>query len=255
MEEQNTVASQAESTAAEMSFSDKLMNVFASPGELFEYVSKAPKQTSNWAIPLLLTIVIGIVFTFVAFTQPPIQDEMARQRDKYTQQQIAAGKMTQEQADMIAERSPKPGSPMFLIFGAVGVVVVMFATLFLSALAFWLLGKVGFKSSATYGKTAEVVGLSMYVMALGSILTLILVVAMGSLHATPSLALAVSDFDPMNKMHKLLASINIMTFWYLGIVAVGLGKLFAVSFGKVLSGVAVIWAAWTVITLFLNFGF
>ncbi len=255
MEEQNATASQPESAAAEMGFSDKLMNVFASPGELFEYVAKAPKQTSNWALPLLLTTVIGIVFTFVAFTQPPIQDEMARQRDKYVQQQIAAGKLTQEQADKAAEYSPKPGSPMFLIFGSVGVVLVMFATLFLSALAFWLLGKFGFKSGATYGKVVEVVGLSMYIMAVGSLLTLILVVAMGSMHATPSLALAVSDFDPMNKMHKFLSSINIMTFWYLGIVSIGLGKLFTVSLGKALTGVAVIWAVWTAISVFVNLGF
>ncbi len=255
MDEQQPTVAPPETEAAEMSFSDKLMNVFASPGELFEYVTKAPKQASNWALPLLLTTVIGIVFTFVAFTQPPIQEEMARQRDKYIQQEIAAEKMTQEQADNAAKYSPKPGSPMFLIFGSVGVVVVMFATLFLSALAFWLLGKFGFKSGATYGKVVEVVGLSMYIMAVGSLLTLILVVAMGSMHATPSLALAVSDFDPMNKMHKLLSSINIMTFWYLGIVSVGLGKLFSVSLGKALTGVAAIWVVWTAITVLVNLGF
>jgi succinate dehydrogenase hydrophobic anchor subunit len=255
MEEQQPTVAQPEAAAAEMSFSDKLMNVFASPGELFEYVAKAPKQTSNWALPLLLTIVIGIVFMFVAFSQPAIQDEMARQRDKTVQQQIAAGKITQEQADMMAERTPKAGSPMFLIFGSVGVVIVMCATLFVSALAFWLLGKFAFKSGATYGKVTEVVGLSMYIMAVGSLLTLILVVAMGSMHATPSLALVLSDFDPMNKMHKLLSSINIITFWYLGIVSVGLGKLFSVSFGKILTGVAAIWVVWTAVTVLVNLGF
>lgn len=255
MEEQNVTESQSESATAEMSFSDKLMNVFASPGELFEYVAKAPKQTSNWAVPLLLSIVVGIVFMFVAFGQPAIQDQMAQQNDKRIQEQLAEGKITQEQANMIAERTPKAGSPMFLLFGSVGLVVITFASLFISVLVFWLLGKFVFKSSATYSKVLEVVGLSMYIMVISTILTLILVVAMGSIHATPSLALAVSDFDPMNKMHKLLSSINIMTFWYLAVVSVGLAKLFPASLAKALSGVAVLWAVWTAITVLLNFGF
>ena len=46
----------------EMSFSDKLMNVFSAPGELFEYVAKSGKQTSNWSVPLILTMIVSVIF-------------------------------------------------------------------------------------------------------------------------------------------------------------------------------------------------
>ena len=163
--------------------------------------------------------------------------------------------MTQEQADAALEHMPAAGSPIFLIVGSVGVVFVMAGMLFLSALVFWLIGKIGFKSSAPYIKVCEVVGLSMYITILSTIITMILVVAMGSLSATPSLALAVSEFDPMNKMHRLLSSINIMTFWYLVVISVGLGKIFNTSFGKALTSVAIVWALYTVIAIFVGFGF
>ena len=64
----------------EMSFTDKLMNVFSAPGELFESVAKSEKQTSNWSVPLVLAMIVSIIFVLVAFSQAPIQDQM-RDRD------------------------------------------------------------------------------------------------------------------------------------------------------------------------------
>jgi len=238
-----------------MSFTDKVMNVFSAPGELFEGIAKSEKQNSNWSIPLILTMIAGIIFVFVAFSQAPIQDQMREQTEKSIQKQVESGKMTQEQADRAISMNPaKPGSALFMIFGAVGVALVTAAMLFGFALGFWLVGKWVFKTATTYGKVLEVVGLSMYVSVLGSIITLLLVVAMGSLYATPSLALAVSHFDPANKLDKFLASVNLVTFWYLAVVSVGLGKIFSVSTTKALVAVGVLWAVWTCITVFVNFG-
>jgi hypothetical protein len=66
--------------------------------------------------------------------------------------------------------------------------------------------------------------------------------------------LAVSHFDPTNKVDKLLASVNLVTFWYLAVVSVGLGKIFSVSTTKALVAVGVLWAVWTAITVFVGFG-
>lgn len=239
---------------AEMSFSDKVMNVFSAPGELFESVAKSEKQNSNWSIPLILTMIAGIIFVFIAFSQAPIQDQIREQTEKSLQKQVENGKMTQEQADRAMSVNPaKPGSPLFMVFGSVGVAFVTAAMLFGFALAFWLAGKWVFKASVSYSKVLEVVGLSMYVSVLGSIITLLLVVAMGSIYATPSLALAVSHFDPQNKMDKLLAAVNLTTFWYLAVVSVGLGKIFSVTTTKALVTVGVLWAVWTAITVFVGF--
>lgn len=254
MDEVNTNQTPSEESS-EMSFTDKVMNVFSAPGELFEGIAKSEKQNSNWSIPLILTMIAGIIFVFVAFSQAPIQDQMREQTEKTFQKQVASGKMTQEQADLAMSNNPAhPGSPLFMIFGSVGVAFFTAAMLFGFALGFWLVGKWVFKAPATYGKVLEVVGLSMYVSVLGSIITLLLVVAMGSLYATPSLALAVSHFDPANKVDKLLASVNLVTFWYLAVVSVGLGKIFSVSTTKALVAVGVLWAVWTGITVLVGFG-
>ncbi len=254
MDEVNTNQTPSEESS-EMSFTDKVMNVFSAPGELFEGIAKSEKQNSNWSIPLILTMIVGIIFVFVAFSQAPIQDQMRDQQEKTFQKQVESGKMTQEQADRAMSMNPaKPGTPLFMVFGAVGVAFVTAAMLFGFALGFWLVGKWIFKASATYGKVLEVVGLSMYVSVLGSIITLLLVVAMGSLYATPSLALAVSHFDPANKMDKFLSAVNLVTFWYLAVVSVGLGKIFSVSTTKALVAVGVLWAVWTAITVFVSFG-
>jgi len=254
MDEVNTTQTPSENSS-EMSFTDKVMNVFSAPGELFEGIAKSEKKNSNWSIPLILTMLAGIIFVFVAFSQAPIQDQMREQQEKTFQKQVESGKMTQEQADRAMSMNPaKPGTPLFMVFGAVGVAVVTAVMLFGFALGFWLVGKWVFKATVTYGKVVEVVGLSMYVSVLGSIITLLLVVAMGSLYATPSLALAVSHFDPANKVDKFLASVNLVTFWYLAVVSVGLGKIFSVSTTKALVAVGVLWAVWTAVTVFVSFG-
>jgi Yip1 domain len=252
MEDQPIATSEA---VEPMSFSDKLMNVFASPGTLFEYVASSGKETSNWAVPLVLSMIVGVIFTFVVFTQPPIQDQMQVTQQKTMEKMVASGKLTQEQADAAAENNfAKPGSPLFLIFGSVGVVLVTAATLFLAALAYWLIVKVGFKSAIPYMKVTEVVGLSMYISALGTLFSMILIVAMGSIHATTSLALFVSNFDQGNTIDKLLAAVNIMTFWSMGVSAIGLAKVCKVDLAKAAGVVIAVWIIWTAITLQLNIG-
>jgi Yip1 domain len=254
MDEQQLSQPTAEE-ASEMSFSDKLMNVFASPGELFTYVARTPKQNVNWSISLMVACIVGVVFTLVTFSQPAIQGEMHDRQEQSFRQKVEQGQMTQDQADAAMNRIPSAGSPIFLLFGSAGVVIVMCGMLFLSALVFWLVGKIGFESSAPYSKVCEVVGLSMFITSLGTIIAMILVVAFGTLSATPSLALVVSNYDPTNKMDRLLSSVNVITFWYLTVVSVGLSKVFTTSFGKTLASVAAVWAIWTAVTIYFGFGF
>ncbi|HTR82408.1 MAG TPA: YIP1 family protein [Bacteroidota bacterium] len=254
MDEVNTTQPPSEE-GAQMSFTDKLMNVFSAPGELFESVAKSEKQNSNWSIPLVLSMLISVVFVLAVFSQQPIQDQIRDQTEKSIEKRVAEGKMTQEQADMAMSKNPaQPGSPLFMIFGSVGALIFVAITLFGLALVFWLAGKWVFKSAATYSKVLEVVGLSMYISALMAIVTLLLVMAMGSLYATPSLALAVSHYDPMDKLDKFLGAVNIGTFWFLAIVAIGLAKLFSVTTVKTMTVMAVLWALWTAVTVFAGFG-
>ena len=239
----------------ELSLTDKIVGVLSSPGEVFQSIADTEPKASNWAVPLVLSMVFSILFVFVVFSQPPIQDQMADAQHKAIEKSIAEGKMTQEQADQMMEKNPaKPGSSMFMIFGSVGAVVVMAFALFVYSAVYLLGGKIVVKASAPYGKMLEVVGLSMYVGIIGAIITMVLVIAKGSLYASLSPALFMADFDPMNKQHKLLAAINLLEFWNLAVVGIGLSKVWKTTMGKAFSVVGGVWLAWTLIKVFGNFG-
>ncbi len=244
---------QSQTKNSSMSFTDKLTNIFTSPSELFDYVATSEKETSNWFAPLSITILLSIIFTFVVFTRPAIQSQMQEQQEKVFQQRVADGKMTAEQAEMAMEKNPaKPGSPMFLVFGSVGVIFVLFGTLFISALVFWLAGKWFFKTSTSYNKVMEVVGLSMYIMAFGTIITMITIIMKDALHATPSAAFFLNDFDQSNKLHKLYSSLDIFSIWYLTVISIGLSKIFSLSTEKGFFIAFGVWAMYVAVKIFLN---
>ncbi len=240
----------------EMSISDKFVGILSSPGEVYQTIVGTEPNTKNWALPLVLTIIIGIIFTFVVFTQPAIQQQMADAQYKAMQKNVEQGKMTQTQMDLAVEKNPaKPGSPMFLIFGSVGVVVVMAISLFLYSLVYFLAGKFAFHSTVSYSKILEVNGLALYVAAVVSLLTMVMVVAMGSIHASLSPALLISDFDSTNKQHKILAALNLFEFWNLFVVSVGLSKIWNVTIGKAIGVVGGVWLVWAVIKIFVGGAF
>ncbi|MDD8017823.1 MAG: hypothetical protein PHP42_05585 [Bacteroidota bacterium] len=241
----------------QMSFSDKFVGILSSPGEVYDYVAKLPeKQNSNWMLPLIIATVLAIIYTFVVFTQPPIQDQMHDAQLKAMQKSVADGKMTQEQMDRAMEMNPaKPGSPMFLIFGSVGVVFVMVVMLLVYSAVYWLGGKLILKMPTPYYKITEVFGLSFFIVAIGTLISMGMAVGMGSLYAQPALSLAVSNFDPMNKTHKLLAAVNVIEFWQMYVIGVGLSKVWTTSLVKALGIVGSVWAIWTLIKVFANFGF
>jgi hypothetical protein len=240
----------------EMSFTDKFVGILSSPGEVFQSIVGTEPKKSNWGMPLLLTIIVGIIFTFVVFSQPPIQDQMSEGQNKAMQKRVADGKMTQEQMEAATENNPaKPGSPLFLILGAVGVALAGTFSLFAYSGVYFAAGKLVYKSPITYSKVIEVVGLSFFVSAIASLLTMVIVVAMGSIYASLSPTLLISDFDPINKTHKLLAALNVFEFWSMFVISVGLSKVWNTTLGKSLGVVGGIWVVWTLMKVFIDFGF
>jgi hypothetical protein len=241
--------------AEEMSMTDKFINVISAPGDLFAYVAREGKKSANYTIPLLVSIVMSVIFMLVVFSQQSIKDEMGAQQERAMQQRVEQGKITQEQADAARERMPAPGGAIFLVFGSIGVIVVTLVLFFGTSLVYWLAGKYAFKSPAPYSKVVEVVGLTSYIMVIGSILTMIIVVAMGSINAGPHLGLLVGGaFDPLNKTHKLLASINLVTLWYLAVVAIGLSKIFSIPQMKAYITVGILWVLFVAATVGMSFG-
>jgi hypothetical protein len=67
-EDQNTSQEETESPAEPSSLFGRLFNMFAAPGELFDELRQSKPAHSNWVVPLLLSMVVGVLFSIVVFS-------------------------------------------------------------------------------------------------------------------------------------------------------------------------------------------
>src|SRR5579862_6825812 len=98
-------------TAEPSSLTDRLANVIAAPGEVFEELKNAPVRASNWLAPLILSCVATAIYIFVALSQGGVLRSIQEQQAKAMQKQIASGKITQAQADQATAMVERFTSP------------------------------------------------------------------------------------------------------------------------------------------------
>jgi hypothetical protein len=237
------IGAQAESQKAHRtSLAARLLNVFAVPGEVFEEVKTAPSSMMNWLAPTILLALVGALSAVVIFSQPAIQQKMREEQAKMVEKNVQAGKMTREQADQYLSMVDKFVNPTVLkIASAAGAVFVSFIRVFWWALVLWLLGRFLLKAQFGFPKTLEMVGLAMMINVLGTVVTMLLIVNLAKLFATPSLALAIGDFDATRKSHLFAGAANVFAFWFIGVTSVGLTKLASVPFFRAAMLVFAFW--------------
>ena len=237
------------------SLGSTVMNVFSSPDETFTGLAQSESKPSFWLITFVLSIVIASLFTIVMFSNEALKTQFLDSQNQAIEKQVAAGKMTAEQADQARSRMENMGG-MFIAFGIIGSVVVIAIAFFGAALILWLAGKFALKSTAGYGKYLEMYGISNWIGILGAIVTLLMVLGLNTMYATPSAALAIyASFDPLNTTHKLLAALNVFSIWQASVIGIGMSK-FANKSSLVGVGLALgLWIIWVLIQVFLlNFG-
>jgi hypothetical protein len=234
-----------------MSFAEKMAGIFASPGEVYENVRLTPKTSSNWVVPLILFIIIVLACQYLMLSNPSLGHQFtAGQRDAIDAM-VREGRITQEQADRQMEMM-SPGSPIMMIGILVSTPIMTFLILFLFAFVYWLVGKFAMKATEPYMKVVEVVGLAFYIAAVGKIVATALAFLMDSVHASPSLALLISEFDVKNKLHLALSQINIFTIWNLIVTGIGLSSIFMRDLPKVLVLVFALWVLLTGVLILLG---
>lgn len=223
----------------------RLLNVFAVPGDVFDDIKHSRRSLGTWLVPILIACVVGVVSSVILFSQPNIRqgirDMQGKQMEKQSQaiqKQVDAGKIEQAKADATIKAMEKAmeftSSPVFLkIAGSAGAVVISTLRVFWWALVIWLISVLILKSGVPYWKAVEVAGLSTMVSTLGAIATLLLQVNLGRSNATISPALAMTDFDPTNKLHLVLGALNLVQIWMLILLGIGLSRLANVPFGRV----------------------
>jgi hypothetical protein len=220
-----------------------LSDVFASPSEVFQNLKNTAPSPILWVTPLIATLLIVVVSVSTLFTNETLKTEMKDIQSKAIQKMVDEKKLTQEDADKAEARVESMGGMMIAI-GIVGGAIFMAAFYFGGALFLWLANKTILKSAVGYGKHLEMYGIASWIGVLGGIITVLMMVGLGSMAATPSGALALlGSFDPTNKFHMLLASLNIFSIWQTAVIGIGLSKL---SDKQTSAGMGVAFALWIV---------
>lgn len=222
-----------------------MINVFASPGDVFQEVKTAGASAANWVVPALILIAVSWVATWLIFSQDSIKHQLSEITDQAIQKQIEKSQMSEQTAEQARAMGEKWAGISSRIAGAVTPVFAGFVIPFVWGLIVWLVGAKLLKGNFPYMKAVEIVGLANMVSVLDVIVKTLLIVGLGNLYASPSLVLLVKEFDPQNPVHSVLAVVNVMTFWLLAVRAVGLARLSGASFAKAAAWVFGIWAAYT----------
>ncbi len=228
-----------------MSLGARLFNIFATPGEVFQQIKGSPVSTANWLVPGLILLAVSWLGAWLIFSQDSIQQQLREITDQAIEKQIAKSHMSEQQAEQARTMGTKFGNIGMKISVAVAPVFAALVTPFWWGLILWLVGTKLLKGDFSYMKGVEIAGLAGMVSVLDAIVRILLILVMGNLFASPSLALFVKQFDPQNHVHSLLAIVNIMTFWVLGVRAIGLARLSGVNFGKAAAWVFGVWAVLT----------
>ncbi len=207
-----------------------MLNVYVAPGDVFDEVRSAARDNGNWIVPLILSCIVSVVFSFVVFSQEHVLRNMHDAQEKEIRKMVDAGKIPAAKADEIVEMSKKWMNPAIMTaFGSIGALVVCTAMLFIVALVLMLLGRYAFGAVVEFMKMVEVSGLASVIMIVSSVAKMFVVVATGRMELGLTPALFVSEFDPKNHTHVLLNLPDVTMLWYVGVVALGLARVSGVS--------------------------
>jgi hypothetical protein len=229
----------------------RLLSVFATPGDVFDELKVRRPAAANWLVPVLLGCVMGIVYCLVVFSNDAVIHSLQELQEQTLrgklQKKVDAGQMTREQVDGAVAMAQRFSEPTLMkVAGSVGVVVASFGSVFLVGLLIWLVGTRVFKAHFEFMTAVEAAALAGMIGLLGTLIRMLLALVTGNMAMTPGPVLLVRDFNPADRVHLVLAQLNVTTLWYLAVVALGLSKLGGASYGKAAGWV---FGVWTVVVL------
>jgi hypothetical protein len=240
MDEQQQIPPQQTS-----SFMTRAAGIFMSPGETYAEVSTASDQSTSWVIPMILTILVSLLFSYTIFTNPSFKQQIIEAQRQAMQQKVEKGEMTQ--AERARAEQFMESSNIMLYSALVGSAVAPPVMLFCASLVLWLVARFALGSAAKYAKWLEVFGLSTLIGVVGAVVSLITMHLFNSVHATASGGLLLlSNYDAASFVHRLIAGISVFGVWQTAVVGIGMAKLSGKPTG---TAMPIAFGLWLVIVL------
>lgn len=229
------------------------IDVFTSPSDVFQKLKGTASSPMLWVMPLIVSIVMAVLMTCIIATNESLHGQVIDQQRAALEKQVEKNKVTRENADLQMDRMEKAGSGLFIAFGSVFASLAIAAGFFIAALFLWLADKAFLKSTEGYGKHLELYGITSWISVLGGIITLLMIVGLNSLTASPSASLAIlGNYEPANDFHKLLSALNIFSIWQASIVGIGLTKFSNKSMTIGMIVAFALWILWVAVSILLG---
>ena len=240
----------------------RLLNIFAIPGQVFEEVRHARHSIGNWLLPTLLCAIALGVSGYVVLSTPTVWKEITTRQAKLREREastlaelVQAGKTTQAEADKVLETFDTVTQPAVMKgAAATGGFTIGLVRVFWWGFVLWLLARGFLRSPIRYGKALEVAGLASMIDLLIRIVTLVLMVNFGKSFGAAGFSLAVSDFGGSGIQTVVAVALNLGTFWLVGVLGVGLGRLTGAPWFRAAFPVLAYWMASEFLLLLLGWG-
>ena len=196
----------------------KLFDMLAGPGAVFDEVLAAPPRFANWLVPTLLVALTSLILLAAGGNEGASVSVQSQAVDPQG--------TTLNSATAQAE----PGSADWQRVSALATCVGAFAGTLWSAFLLWLIGRAFLRTRFSYLKAVEVVALTSVIVALGAIVTALLIGASGDPATRPALSLFAGHLPSTSPVRQLLDTLNFFHLWSTTVLAIGLSRLSGVSF-------------------------
>lgn len=217
---------------SELTLTDKITGVFTEPANLFTELSKQKLQALDWAIPLILLVLLAISMQFIVMNSPALKQKAIEEQmpivEKMLDDAVEAGQMTQEQADQqydaAMERMDQQMSAG-LIISIVSIIIISFIFFFASTGIYVLIVKFGLKGEGTYKMGLTANGLPGYIMVLQLIIMIILMLLMTDTKVGTNAAYFL-DLNVKEFSGYLLSYIDPIKIWFYVVAGIAFAKMF-----------------------------
>jgi hypothetical protein len=210
----------------------RLLDMLVSPGDVFDEILAAPPRLANWLVPTLLVALTSLFLLGAASNEPSAR----------------SGKP--EALDSAAPQA-EPGTADWQRVSAVVTSVGASAGTFWSAFLLWFIGRAFLRARFAYWKAVEVVALTNIILALGAVVTALLISASGDPASRPALSFFARHLPSTSHVHLALDTLNVFHLWTTTVLAIGFSRLSGVSFKQSACWVFGYWFAFRLAVILL----
>lgn len=245
--DQNMMAGASPSGTPEpLGFGAKLWNLFVDPRKTFQSV----RANHEWVIVWLLVSVISIG-AYLPIKSIVKESQIAQVEERLDQNQ----QMSEEKkAEVLSGMEEQFENPVYLLF--VPISQILMIVIVAGVLLF--IGNILLGGTASYLKMLNAYAWTMMIVIPGSIVTVPLIMAKGSMDVSIGLGvLASAETGPFVK--KILSSFELFGLWQVWLSSVAVSVIANVDSRKALYSVGAVWFVWVLIqaglaTLGISFG-